>query len=615
MDAYDAADLTPATKGLWRLPTGPAQGALVSIIVLNLDGEELLDRLLSSFRKFNTYSSVEFIVVDHGSSDGSLQILRSWSEILPIKIVSRGANYGYSASNNRGACLAAGEFLLFLNNDIIFTDDVIGEMVAVAMDETVGVVGLKQLQPASTPSARRVYHLGVRFGWNTVERRLRPYHVRPNPIDARLSVEAASVPAVTASVMLCRRSEYLAVGGFNEAYFYGLEDVDFCCRMRWRTQKAVICLNSRSALHFKNSTRDRDKTSRRPTEKANRRVLQQRCGYAIRREFLGTRLTDDGSFTGSRFKVAIAIEAEEILEAAATCPAAFGLGEAMRREFGWDVRYLPRNLWRDATELDVYISTTERVRPSDFIDVQPHLTTALWLVADRSETGMEPEKALRGWDILLCPSEQSRQNLPDPAQSRSVLFLPVVDLPESLSHLAAEERDRRIGQLREPPASTQTWFRRAREMQELLMGRLGSCRIAIKCSEEPTSGDPSILPAAIEQALLERGAPVRIDVEADWYGPFSLADDVVIVMAEARAFRRSPDQISIIVAPEGGVGDAVVQDGFDEVVVAPAGGSTSALVEMLMEIIQRRHNEWAGGPKDLPLADPLGLARLAAVEI
>ncbi len=34
-----------------------------------------------------------------------------------------------------------------------------------------------------------------------------------------------------------------------------------------------------------------------------------------------------------------------------------------------------------------------------------------------------------------------------------------------------------------------------------------------------------------------------------------------------------------------------------------------------MEIIQRRHNEWAGGPKDLPLADPLGLARLAAVEI
>src|SRR5581483_9981170 len=121
------------------------------IVILSLDGAELLERLLASFQQVNTYPEVEIIVVDHGSTDGSLELLRSWAARLPVKILARGANYGYSASNNYGARLASGELILFLNNDIVFTEDVLLDMVALMADPRVGIVGLKQHQPALTP--------------------------------------------------------------------------------------------------------------------------------------------------------------------------------------------------------------------------------------------------------------------------------------------------------------------------------------------------------------------------------------------------------------------------------------------------------------------------------
>lgn len=48
----------------------------MSILVLTRDGAALLDRMLQSFEATNTYPDVEFIVVDHGSDDGTLALLR-----------------------------------------------------------------------------------------------------------------------------------------------------------------------------------------------------------------------------------------------------------------------------------------------------------------------------------------------------------------------------------------------------------------------------------------------------------------------------------------------------------------------------------------------------------
>ena len=355
------------------------------MVILTLDGAALIGRLLESFGTVNTYPNAEFIVVDHGSSDGTIELLRGRAAHMPIKILPRGANYSFSASNNWAVQHCSSELVLFLNNDVTFIDDVLGDMVGVIADPGVGLVGLKQYQPADNPSGRRLYHVGVRFGWSLAERRLRPYHVKAKGADAHLANERAVFPAVTASILMCRRDDFLAVGGFSEAYDYGLEDVDLCCKVRWRLGKSIVCVNDRSALHAKNTTRDRNPEARRAKEAANRRTLQHRCGYALRREFLTRRLVDDGSFTGRRFTAAIALDAEDGAEVAGAFPRAWSLGEALRQDCGWDVRFLARPQWTHAAGLDLYIVASGDVDLGALVDAEPHLMTEVWNPDERGE--------------------------------------------------------------------------------------------------------------------------------------------------------------------------------------------------------------------------------------
>ena len=70
---------TAATAGLRAEPVLSASGPLISVLILTLDGRELLDRLFSSFEAVNGYQAIEFIVVDHGSVDGTLDCLRQWA--------------------------------------------------------------------------------------------------------------------------------------------------------------------------------------------------------------------------------------------------------------------------------------------------------------------------------------------------------------------------------------------------------------------------------------------------------------------------------------------------------------------------------------------------------
>ena len=92
----------------------------ISIIVLNRDGAHHLKTLFNLSWPSNTYPHVRFIIVDHGSSDGSLEILLSYRHKLDIEIILYNSNNSFSFSNNVAAKRATSDYLFFLNNDIIF---------------------------------------------------------------------------------------------------------------------------------------------------------------------------------------------------------------------------------------------------------------------------------------------------------------------------------------------------------------------------------------------------------------------------------------------------------------------------------------------------------------
>lgn len=113
--------------------------SLVSVIIVNWNGKENLEECLASLFKIK-YSSIEVIVVDNGSSDGSVDLVKK--DFPSVKIVETKKNFGFAQGNNLGYEKSAGDYILFLNNDCIVTDNFLEKLVFYLKDNP--IVGIVQ---------------------------------------------------------------------------------------------------------------------------------------------------------------------------------------------------------------------------------------------------------------------------------------------------------------------------------------------------------------------------------------------------------------------------------------------------------------------------------------
>ena len=90
---------------------------LVSVIILNYNGREHLERCLSSLQDLEfPKKQLEIIVVDNGSTDDSVRFIKS--RFKGIHLIVSKVNLGFSKGANLGASRARGKYLAFLNNDM-----------------------------------------------------------------------------------------------------------------------------------------------------------------------------------------------------------------------------------------------------------------------------------------------------------------------------------------------------------------------------------------------------------------------------------------------------------------------------------------------------------------
>ncbi len=287
----------------------------VSVIILNRNGAPCLDALFESWQRYNT-TPVELIVIDHASSDASLDTIKRWEDKLALQTLALDKNDSFSASSNRGARLAKAPFVLFLNNDIVWQQDALPLMLNTLKSRQVGVVGLKLLKtefsedddnPSSLSNTPEVQHLGVRY--TLVGDQYWPYEASPDSILPEEQYSPQDVMIVTAAVMLCRRDEFLVVGGFDEGYFYGYEDVEFCLRMNVQQGKRIVCRNDLVALHHHGYTR---LTGREPSmidhQLDNQMHLADQLGLWSKRTFWQGLLDADNLFTNEKLTIGFAIQ-------------------------------------------------------------------------------------------------------------------------------------------------------------------------------------------------------------------------------------------------------------------------------------------------------------------
>jgi GT2 family glycosyltransferase len=114
----------------------------VSVIILNYNGEQYLDRCLSSVLS-TKYPNFEVIFVDNASTDSTLEMVeKAFGYDKRLRIFKSDQNIGFSGGNNFGFLQARGDYIAFLNNDTIADPYWLVALVnAMEKDRTIGLAG------------------------------------------------------------------------------------------------------------------------------------------------------------------------------------------------------------------------------------------------------------------------------------------------------------------------------------------------------------------------------------------------------------------------------------------------------------------------------------------
>jgi len=221
----------------------------VSIVIPVFNRIEYTQKCLEALNQNTPGELCEIIIVDNASTDGTEDFLSLLTQQHKNVFVFRNhENLGFAKACNQGAKSARGKYLVFLNNDTVPQTGWLEEMVRlVESDDDIGIVGSKLLFPDGT-----IQHAGV-----VVPAGRLPYHIyRKCPGDLPATNKQRDYQIVTAACMLIRKDLFFDVGGFDERYINGCEDIDLCLKVREKKKRVVY--NPKSVvIHFEGKTTGR----------------------------------------------------------------------------------------------------------------------------------------------------------------------------------------------------------------------------------------------------------------------------------------------------------------------------------------------------------------------
>jgi GT2 family glycosyltransferase len=226
---------------------------MLSIIIVTHNTADLLAALLTSIRADRSLRPLlrEIVVVDNASRDGTGHVVK---ERFPeIHYLQNSENRGFAAAANQGSAMATGDLLLFLNSD---TRLLPGEAKKVLSfmngDANIGIAGpqlvyedmrpqrsfaaVPSLLPEVVPFLSTALFSPPKYG---------PRRDNPSrPID---------VESVIGAAMFVRAHVLRILGGFDEGFFFFLEETDFCMRAK-QSGYRILFFPSSKVIHLQGKT-------------------------------------------------------------------------------------------------------------------------------------------------------------------------------------------------------------------------------------------------------------------------------------------------------------------------------------------------------------------------
>ncbi len=249
----------------------------VAIIILNWNGWQDTIDCLDSLRRI-TYPNYRVILVDNGSTDGSVEKVQEWIQIErfgsePVKTVTysreeaetggvaqqekllththgfealvfvlNGANLGFAAGNNVGIRYALKRgypYVCLLNNDTVVEPDFLGQLIETLNYCPDWMAVAPKVLYKDDPT--RIWYAGGRITlW-----RMNAMHVGFDETDNGQWTGTHRTEHLTGCCFVARRALFETIGLLDEAYFFGYEDLSYSCVLRERGIHVGINLNAK----------------------------------------------------------------------------------------------------------------------------------------------------------------------------------------------------------------------------------------------------------------------------------------------------------------------------------------------------------------------------------
>ncbi len=343
---------------------------LVSIVICNHDGSHDLGVLFSSFQTCRFYQKYEIIVIDNLPADESASFPEQQNADFPVTMIHCDKKDSFSKAYNRDAEAAKGEYLLFLNKNFEVTDYWLDRLLEVAQThKDAGTIGAKLVYLEASDQAGnpgkifKIHHAGIAFHRLCIggKQYICPYN-KGNGKEAFTNHDdndTIPVAGVTGGCLLVKKSVFEDIGGFDDRYEYGYEDVDLNLKALRKGYKNYYCPSAVLFYHESGTRQNEGKEDILFRSKNDLLYFYRRWHSFLKREILKDKISGKRLLSDKTLTVAFVLQGKSALLSESSPVKKFA-GDLTAKGYAVKYLYQDDSDWYDVgDDIDIIVSTVQ----------------------------------------------------------------------------------------------------------------------------------------------------------------------------------------------------------------------------------------------------------------